>query len=98
MKIKLGKLYRKTKNRRLNRQIRKELNEPGRKDIIRLLQEKGSMHFGDMVMASEMTQDEVLNNLIDLKQAGVVKQEKSSSRYSLVIKNFDRINSGQEHE
>ncbi len=92
MKNKLGKLYRKTRNRRLNKQIRKELNEPERQNIIRLLQKNGSMHFGDLVMASEMTQDEVLNNLIDLKQAGVVKQEKNSTRFSLVIDNIERIN------
>ena len=90
--MKLRKLYRKSRNRRLNRQIRKELNEPGRQNIIRLLQEHGSMHFGDLVMASEMTQDEVLNNLIDLKQAGVVKQDENSTRYSLVIENIERIN------
>lgn len=74
---------RKRRAKKLDRQIRKELDQPVRRKIIELLENNESLHFGDIVEALDEKHATVQKNLSDLKQAGIVRLKTDSAAYLL---------------
>lgn len=74
---------RKIRTKKLDRQIRKELDQPVRRKIIELLENNEPMHFGDILEALDEKYGTIQKNLSDLKQAGIVKLKTDSAAYML---------------